>query len=249
MIWLGLAIAGGAVLAATALVFFLIRRSDLKKTLDERRYALLESLPDALFIVDSNWNFTHVNEAAETLLRRGAAELIGKRIDRILDPFASELLPEMIRAHDLGAPLEFVQTFESTGQAVEVRVQPSDSEILVSLRDVTARRIADKRLRDGERRLRLLLQQVPAVLWTVDLDMFLTSASGTTLADFALREADVVGKRFESVFTSPEDSADAIAALTNVLRGDTVRYETCRNSRWLRHEIEPLRGNDGAIVG
>ena len=131
MIWVGLAIAGGALFAVTALVFFLIRRTDLKRTLDERRYALLESLPDALFIVDGAWHFTHVNEAAETLLRRGAAELIGKRIDRILDPFASELLPEMIRARDLGAPLEFVQTFESTGQSVEVRVQPSASEVLV----------------------------------------------------------------------------------------------------------------------
>jgi diguanylate cyclase (GGDEF)-like protein/PAS domain S-box-containing protein len=249
VIALGLTIAGIALLCATALIFFLIRRADLKSTLDERRYALLESLPDALFIVDAGWHFTHVNEAAEMMLRHGAADLIGKRIDRVLDPLASELLPEMIRSRDLGAPIEFVQTFESTGQAVEIRVQPSAAEILVSLRDVTARRVADKRLRDGERRLRLLLQQVPAVLWTVDLDMFITTASGTTLADFALREADVVGKRFDSVFASPEEATEAMAAITTVLRGDTVRYESCRNARWLRHEIEPLRGNDGAIVG
>jgi diguanylate cyclase (GGDEF)-like protein/PAS domain S-box-containing protein len=244
-----IAVAAVALLCAVGLVYFLVRRADRMRTLDERRYALLESLPDALFIVDNAWRFTHVNEAAEMMLRLGAVDLIGKRIDRILDPLASELVPEMMRARDLGAPVEFVQTFESTGQAVEIRVQPAASEILVSLRDVTARRTADKRLRDGERRLRLLLQQVPAVLWTIDLDMFLTSASGTTLADYALREADIVGKRFDMVFAANDDAKAVAAAIGRVLRGEPLRYETFNNARWLRHEVEPLRANDGTIVG
>jgi PAS domain-containing protein len=105
---LAIAIASLALLCAVGLVFFLIQRADRKRTLDERRYALLESLPDAFFIVDNGWRFTHVNEAAELMLRLGAVDLIGKRLDRILDPLASELLPEIMRARDLGAPIEFV---------------------------------------------------------------------------------------------------------------------------------------------
>jgi diguanylate cyclase (GGDEF)-like protein/PAS domain S-box-containing protein len=236
-------------LGAMGLSVFLLRRQDRRRSFDERRYALLESLPDALFIVDRRWRFTHVNERAETLLRHGAADLIGKRIDRVLDPLASELFPEMLRAREAETAIEFVQTFESTGRAVEIRVQPSAFEMLVYLRDVTERRNSERRLRDSERRLRLLLQQVPAVLWTADLDLRLRSASGTTLADFALRENDIVGKRVDAVFAGDDRSGEMVAALKRVFRGESLRYETSREGRWLQHEIEPLRGNDGSIVG
>jgi diguanylate cyclase (GGDEF)-like protein/PAS domain S-box-containing protein len=235
--------------AAMATAIFLLRRSERKRSFDERRYALVESLPDAFFIVDDDWCFTHVNERAEALLRHDVLDLIGQRIDRVLDPLASELFPEMVRARKSGKPIEFVQTFESTGQSVEVRIQPSESEMLVYLRDVTERRNSEKRLRDGERRLRLLLQQVPAVLWTADMDMRLTSASGTTLADYALRESEIVGKPVDEVFSECERSADMHAQIKRVFAGESLRYETARNGRWLQHDIEPLRSSDGTIVG
>jgi diguanylate cyclase (GGDEF)-like protein/PAS domain S-box-containing protein len=238
-----------AMLCAGGVVVFLVQRRDRKRSFDERRYVLLESLPDPFFIVDNTWRFTHINAGAENLLRRSAVDVIGKRIDSVLDPLASELLPEMRRARGSGVAYEFVQSFESTGQAVEVRVQPSADETLVYLRDVTERRSSEKRLRDGERRLRLLLQQVPAVLWTADLRMRLTSASGTTLADYAARESDVLGKSVDAVFAGIDNQAEMIAVIKRVFRGDSLRYETFRNGRWLQHEIEPLRANDGAIVG
>jgi diguanylate cyclase (GGDEF)-like protein/PAS domain S-box-containing protein len=246
---LAITIIGIVALCAMVTMMFLVGRSDRRRASDERRYALLESLPDALFIVDKSWKFTHVNNGAQTLLKRAAGDLVGRRVDQILDPLASELLPEMMRASESGVAFEFVQTFESTGRVVEVRLQPSAAEMLVHLRDVTERRSAERRLREGERRLRLLLQQVPAVLWTADLRMRLTSASGTTLADYGLREADVIGKSVDGVFTYPDKAAELVAVLKRVLWGESLRYETYRNGRWLQHEIEPLRGNDGTIVG
>ena len=188
-----------------------------------------------------------VNERAETLLRRGAADLIGKRVDQILDPLASDIFPEMQRVRKTGLPVEFVQTFAYSGLSVEVRVQPSIGEVLVYLRDVTERRNAEKRLREGERRLRLLLQQVPA-LSGPRTSTCASAASGTTLEDFALRESDVVGHSVEAVFGASE-RARQDAVLDRILQGDSVRFETCRNERWLQHEVEPLRGNDGGIIG
>ena len=72
-------------------MMFLVGRSDRRRASYKRRYALLESLPDALFIVDKAWKFTHANNGAQTLLRRSAEDLVGRRIDQILDPLASEL--------------------------------------------------------------------------------------------------------------------------------------------------------------
>lgn len=238
-----------AVALCAGAVVLLLRHSERRRSLDERRYALLESLQDAFIILDRQWRFTHVNERAELLLRSDAADLIGKRIDQIFDPLASELFPELQRAREMGAPIEFVQSFMSTGQAIEVRIQPSADEMLIHLRDVTERRNAEKRLQDGERRLRLLLQQVPAIVWTADLDMRLTSASGTTLSDYALVESEVIGKSVDVVFAAPDDASHAGGLLERVYRGESLSYETERNGRWLQHDVEPLRGPDGTIQG
>jgi diguanylate cyclase (GGDEF)-like protein/PAS domain S-box-containing protein len=238
-----------AVALCAGAVILLLRHSERRRSLDERRYALLESLQDAFIILDRQWRFTHVNERAELLLRSDAADLIGKRIDQIFDPLASELFPELQRAREMGAPIEFVQSFMSTGQAIEVRIQPSADEMLIHLRDVTERRNAEKRLQDGERRLRLLLQQVPAIVWTADLDMRLTSASGTTLSDYALVESEVIGKSVDVVFAAPDDASHPGALLERVYRGESLSYETERNGRWLQHDVEPLRGPDGTIQG
>ncbi len=235
-------------LGAVALIL-LLRYSQRRRSLDERRYALVESLQDALIILDRQWRFTHVNERAERLLRSDAVDLIGRRIDQIFDPLASELFPELQRAREMGAPIEFVQSFMSTGQAIEVRIQPSADEMLIHLRDVTERRNAEKRLQDGERRLRLLLQQVPAIVWTADLDMRLTSASGTTLSDYAVVESEVIGKSVDVVFAAANDASHASVVLERVYRGESLSYETERNGRWLQHDVEPLRGPDGTIQG
>jgi PAS domain S-box-containing protein len=134
-----IAVALAIVCGSGAFIFFM-RRRDRQQTFDERRYALMESIPDALFIVDLEWRFTHVNEGAETLLGHPAVDLIGRRLPTILDPLASELFPELLRARESGTPIEVVQSFESTDRAVEVRVLPSAIETLVYLRDVTERR-------------------------------------------------------------------------------------------------------------
>ena len=210
MIALAACIAGLALLGLAGLVFSDPTRRP-KKTFDERRYALLESLPDALFIVDKSWQFTHVNERLrKRCCGRRAADLVGRRIDRILDPLASELLPEMMRARESGVPIEFVQTFESTGRAVEVRVQPSATEMLVYLRDVTERRSADKPSARGRTALAAACcSRFRPCCGPSTCDMCLTSASGTTLADYALREADVVGKPIDGVFAAPDKAAEA----------------------------------------
>ncbi len=238
-----------AILCALGTFVFILRRRDRQQTFDERRYALMESIPDALFIVDLEWRFTHVNDGAETLLGQQAVDLIGRRLPTILDPLASELFPELLRARESGTAIEVVQSFEATDRAVEVRVLPSATETLVYLRDVTERRRSEKKLRESERRVRLLLQQVPALLWTADLDLTLTSASGTTLADYSLRPDEIIGQPFDRVFASEGDGADLRAMITRVLLGESLRYETSHNGRWLQHDIEPLRANDSTIVG
>jgi len=234
------------VAACTALYF---SRADSQRSFDEKRYRVLESIPDGFFILDDEWRFSHVNERAEQFLRRSAVELIGKRIDSLLDPLASELLPEMHAVRRHGIPLERTQHFNATNRWIEIRMQPAEDEILVYLRDVTERKRAEMLLTESERRFRLLLHQVPAVLWTVDLDLRFTSVLGGDLATYGWHEDDLVGRTFDQLLKDEPQRDAHIQAIQRVTHGESVSYEFRSGERWLKTDAEPLRDADGQLIG
>jgi diguanylate cyclase (GGDEF)-like protein/PAS domain S-box-containing protein len=248
MLYVALALAFAAIAAATAIVLIDRRRTSMR-ALVEKRYSILESIPDAFFIVDSEYRFTHVNERAEELFNRSADDLIGKRIEEILDPLASELFPEMKRSAAQREPVERLQYFRASNRWVEIRLQPARDEVLVYLRDVSERKKAEMESQDQQRRLRLLLSQIPAVLFTVDLDMKITSVAGAGPSEHDLYEETLVGAPFEAMIAGHEQRMACVNAVQRVLGGEAVSYETRVRDRWLQNDVEPLRDAQGSVIG
>ncbi|HEV2261963.1 MAG TPA: EAL domain-containing protein [Candidatus Rubrimentiphilum sp.] len=216
--------------------------------LTERGYNVVESIPDGFFIIDKDWRFSHVNERAEELLRKGAGELIGVRVQDVLDPLASDLVPEMLSVRRQSLPLERLQHFQSTDRWIEIRIQPAHEELLVHLRDVTERKKSELLLKTTAS-LRLLLSQMPAVVWTVDRELRLTSVRGAAMADKSLFTEDLIGAPYGASIDDPEQRRVCLAELRRALEGDAVRYEVHQNGRWLQNDVEPLRDAEGAVIG
>lgn len=241
------AAAGGLIVAAAKKL--LVDGVDSMQALVEKRYSMLETIPDGFFIVDRDFRFTHVNERAEQIFSRGADELIGVRIQDILDPLASELLPEMQRVVSVEAPLERLQYFPASNRWIEIRMQPAQDEVLVYLRDISERKVAEMKSREQERRLRLLLSQIPAVLFTVDLDRRITSVAGAALSERHLSEEQLIGASFEALLAEHDQRAAGVEAIERVLGGEAISYETRLQNRWLQNDLEPLRDASGNVVG
>ncbi len=212
---------------------------------NERRYTLLEAIPDGVYIIDADERLTHMNEEAERLLRSEPGAFVGRAIESILDPLASDLIPEIRLARQQREIISRVVYFRATGWWVEIRIKPGAKETVIYLRDVTVRKSAEAKLVESESRLRLLMDQVPAVLWSADRLGCFASLSGAGLGALGIREYDLLGKSCAS-FLGAEDALTSLAA---VFEGTSVEFESLRRDRWLRHQVEPLRGADGRVIG
>ncbi len=104
-------------------------------------------------------------------------------------------------------------------------------------------------LRASEERLRLLVEQLPAVVWTTDRELRFTTSQGAGLADLGLRPNQVVGLSLSEYFQTGDPDYPPIAAHRAALRGESVAYELEWNGRTYQSHVEPLRDGDGQTVG
>jgi CheY-like chemotaxis protein len=97
--------------------------------------------------------------------------------------------------------------------------------------------------------LRLLLDKVPAILWTTDRDLRVTSSLGSGLLSMGIRPGQSSGLTLYEYLGHRDDSLPPIAAHLAALRGEPRDYEYEWNDRVLAVRIEPLRAEGGAVVG
>jgi len=207
----------------------------------ERRYNLLEAVREGIYIVDPDLRVTHVNDEAERLLHRTADAMIGVELEHILDPLASELVPDVRAARRSGVAIERIHAFPAVSRWVEVRILPTPDETLISLQDVSAHTLAESQLHENAHSLQLVANNVDAILWTVGRDGRFIALSGGALEELKLTAADLVGQPCAALVS--ED------VVRDVFTGRHVRVESAHGDHWLRHHVEPLADRDGNIVG
>jgi diguanylate cyclase (GGDEF)-like protein/PAS domain S-box-containing protein len=96
-------------------------------------------------------------------------------------------------------------------------------------------------------RLRLLIEPVPAIVWTTDRELRFSSGLGGGLASFGLRAAPGTSL-FDHYGTRDPDSLP-IRAHQLALGGESVSFEHVHEGRTFQTRVEPLRGEKGEITG
>ncbi len=137
---------------------------------------------------------------------------------------------------------------------LQSRVSEATAElraVVLSLEaEIGERERAEALLRESEARLRILVGQVPAVLWTTDRDLRYTSLEGAGLASIGVRPGQLVGNRVAS--TGDGESAGSrsvIDAHERALAGEGVTYRSEWSGAYFEGYVEPLRDDDGSIAG
>ena len=125
-------------------------------------------------------------------------------------------------------------------------------QLMVMVQDVSdleVLRSSERLLRDSESRLRLLVEQMPAVMWSTDLALRFTSSVGSALAHLGLRPNEVVGRSLYEYFGTEDPAFAPIAAHLKAVAGTSVSYEMSWNGRTFETYVEPMLDETRRIIG
>ena len=110
-------------------------------------------------------------------------------------------------------------------------------------------RQSEEALRGSQERLRLMMEQMGAILWTTDNDLRFTSSQGAKLEALNLHPDQIVGRTLCEYFQTDDPEFLPIAAHHRALRGEPVTYEQTWAGNTYQSHLEPLRDVAGDIVG
>jgi PAS domain S-box-containing protein len=102
---------------------------------------------------------------------------------------------------------------------------------------------------DQSARLQIMVERMPAVLWTTDADLKFVISMGAGLQELGQQTNEVSGRSLYDYFGTRDPQYPPIAAHLSALRGESTSYVTTWMSRTFESHTEPLRDANNAVVG
>lgn len=229
---------------------------ELREALDRSQLlidCLFDAEPAALFLETMDGTILRVNRAATHLFGLPHHEIINRRLREIVPIDVAILLPQMRTAIlDKKQFQAEIYTRRRDGRALWLLLSSAlletDKEnlILTIVRDITEEKQALIDLRENEARLKLLLSQIPVLIWTTDINFVCTSAIGSGGRWFSIPHGNLIGQKITTAF---KGGAEIEAYFQRALKGDSVQFEITDQGRTYHIEIEPLKGLEGELLG
>lgn len=235
------------------------RRAEEALRLSEMRHrAVLEALPDLLFVLDRAGRYLAVHAARPEALVAPRDALLATTVGRALPAEAARLWEDAIRSCLDGAGaqvIEYVLDVPAGRRAFEARIVPHDSETVLSLvRDVTDRVERERALRQRDRELKRLTENMLDVIAETDLAGVVQFATPSHEAATGWTPAELTGRSaFDLIH--PDDAARVREGLGRAALRDGVASATYRFRRkdggwlWIDSLATLARDESGAPDG
>jgi diguanylate cyclase (GGDEF)-like protein/PAS domain S-box-containing protein len=217
--------------------------------------AILESAEEAIIGIALDGSIELWSRGAERLYGFMAAEVTGLALISLLPIYEGPSLQAVLEAAREGKMTgsETVERLHKTGSKLSVGVRRKAMRdkrgIITGILEIG--RATRQKTEDtpSETQLRLLVEQMPVLLWTTDQSLRITSNWGSGLQHSDVHAGDLVGRTVSEYLKCQDTNTGPIAHHYAALRGESSHFEYKRQDRIMEIQLEPLRAPSGETIG
>ncbi len=247
------------------LLFFLLKRKfiELKRSEDariesEEKYrSIYNNSLDGILLTAPDGGILAANPAACQILGRAEMEICQLGREGVVDTRDPNLENALKIRSETGHFRSELTLIRSDGSLFPAEVtsavfkdRDGSQKTSMIIRDITERKRIEEDLQKNEAHLRLLIEKMPAVLWTTDQRLIYTSLVGAGLSYLGIKPNQYVGSKV-GTSTSKDDPAAIFLAHQHqlALQGDPTTYDIEWAGRAYHCDLEPLKTQENAIIG
>ncbi|ALG66910.1 PAS domain S-box protein [Beggiatoa leptomitoformis] len=186
-----------------------IVRYQIKQSLEasEKKFrSLFESNQDAIFIIDKQGLTCFVNPAAERLYKVPKGHLLGKQLGL---PTEADLNTDVIL-------IDYEENYHTVElQSVQIEWE-GEQGLMLTLRDLTERKLAERKILEGETRLTTVINNLPVILFAMDMYGRYTLLRGKGLDILGLKDDALLGTSCFDSLKNPHLLQDVRHALSGL---------------------------------
>lgn len=185
----------------------------------------LEHAADFICLLDQKGILLRVSEASAKLLGYPSTDLIGRRLNSIVEPGAAEALAQALRSLvQVESPISFESRIvKGTGEkrdfAFRAKLSP-DKTIVCVANDVTEKNQLNSKIRESEERFRTILNSLPLMVVGLSPSGQITAVNAYGVALSMYSQEELLGQSLESLFSASAPSLTGVDELvSNRLEG------------------------------
>jgi diguanylate cyclase (GGDEF)-like protein/PAS domain S-box-containing protein len=232
---------------------------------------------DVVAVVAADGRLVFVSASAERLLGYDVSDAVGTDAFGLFDPDHRDqvraLFADLVARRRLSVSLE-LRTRRADGYEIDLELQAANhvldpvGGVVVTLRDITARKHLEQRVHEVDRRQNALVESLADGLVMVDIEGTVVRVNEAFEVMFRAPRVRILGKPYQDLLTSGPDRASEVfdesgielpvgqhpllVALRRGKRVDGVvigyRYGD-RTARWVRVSAQAIIGPDGQVTG
>lgn len=236
---------------------------DVQKQAESRESALaqrltttLESISDAFFLLDQQWNFVFLNGQTESLLKRSRAELLGQNIwEAFPEAVGSRFEHEYRGAIANNRTSRFEAFFEPLNSWFDVSAYPTEGGLAVYFQDITTKRSAAEQLR----LLEVSVSHLNDIVMITEAEPISAPGPRILFVNEAFERytgysrEEVMGKS-PRILQGPKtqraelDRIRAALEKPQPVRAEVINYTKAGKEYWLELDIVPVADADGRVT-
>jgi diguanylate cyclase (GGDEF)-like protein/PAS domain S-box-containing protein len=217
--------------------------------------AILSSTEDGLLSFSLDGTIQSWSGGAERLYGYAGGEITGRRVNVLVPIYEIAACEEFLRTVRNGtfASSESTERLRKDGSRIRVvlkraAVRDETGSVTGIVETASAENLhAQSRAADGQ--LPSLLEQMPAILWTTDKNLRITSNWGAGFGPLQAKASDLVGRTLYDYLKCQDPHAAPIAQHAEALRGVSTYFEYRHGNRHFGVHLSPLRAASGEIHG